>query len=29
MAGVYGAIRVFALKHKGCGQLRGDAADHA
>ena len=25
MAGVYGAIRIFALEHKGCGDLRGDA----
>jgi hypothetical protein len=25
MAGVYDAIRVFALEHRGRGQLRGDA----
>ncbi|HKW92755.1 MAG TPA: hypothetical protein VJX92_12710 [Methylomirabilota bacterium] len=25
MAGVYDAIRIFALEHKGCGELRGDA----
>ena len=25
MAGVYDAIRVFALEHKGCGELGGDA----
>ena len=23
--GTYDAIRVFALEHKGCGDLRGDA----
>ncbi len=25
MAGVYDAIRVFALEHRGCGELRYDA----
>jgi hypothetical protein len=25
MAGVYDAIRVLALEHRGCGELRGDA----
>jgi len=25
MAGVYDAIRVFVLEHRGCGELRGDA----
>ncbi len=25
MAGVYDAIRVFALEHRGCGELLGDA----
>ena len=25
MAGVYDAIRVFALEHRSCGELRGDA----
>lgn len=29
MAGVYDAIRIFALEHKDCGELRGNArADH-
>jgi hypothetical protein len=25
MPGVYAALRVFALEHRGCGALRGDA----
>ena len=25
MAGVYDAIRIFALEHRGCGDLRYDA----
>jgi hypothetical protein len=26
MAGVYDAIRIFALEHRGCGELRYDAS---
>ena len=25
MAGVYDAIKIFALEHRGCGELRYDA----